>query len=43
MTQMAHATDITDLNMAELNPKLYGSMRTDSEGRYQYETIRPGS
>jgi protocatechuate 3,4-dioxygenase beta subunit len=28
---------------AELNPRLHGAMRTDAEGRYQYETIRPGS
>jgi protocatechuate 3,4-dioxygenase beta subunit len=26
---------------AELNPRLHGALRTD--GRYQYETIRPGS
>lgn len=38
-----YATDITDLNAAELNPRLHGSLRTDSKGRYQYETIRPGS
>jgi protocatechuate 3,4-dioxygenase beta subunit len=28
---------------AELNPRLHGMMRTDANGRYQYETIRPGS
>lgn len=38
-----YATDIADLNAAELNPRLHGSLRTDSKGRYQYETIRPGS
>jgi protocatechuate 3,4-dioxygenase beta subunit len=27
----------------ELNPRLHGAMRTDANGRYQYETIRPGS
>lgn len=37
------AEDTTDLNAAELNPRLYGAMRTDSQGRYQYQTIRPGS
>jgi protocatechuate 3,4-dioxygenase beta subunit len=38
-----YATDITDLNAAELNPRLHGSLRTDSKGQYQFETIRPGS
>jgi protocatechuate 3,4-dioxygenase beta subunit len=38
-----YATDISDLNAAELNPRLHGSLRTDSNGRYQYQTIRPGS
>lgn len=38
-----YATDITDLSAAELNPRLHGSLRTDSKGRYQFETIRPGS
>jgi protocatechuate 3,4-dioxygenase beta subunit len=38
-----YATDIADLNAAELNPRLYGAMRTDSLGRYRYATIRPGS
>ena len=28
---------------AELDPRLHGAMRTDAEGRYRYETIRPGS
>ena len=28
---------------AELEPRLHGAMRTDGEGRYRYETIRPGS
>lgn len=37
-----YAADITDLNDAELNPRLHGSLRTDSKGRYQYGTIRPG-
>lgn len=41
--QGRYATDISDLNLAELNPRLYGAMRTDSQGRYQYQTIRPGS
>lgn len=38
-----YATDIADLNAAELNPRLHGALRTDSAGQYQYETIRPGS
>jgi hydroxyquinol 1,2-dioxygenase len=28
---------------AEMNPRLYGTLRTDGQGRYRYETIRPGS
>jgi protocatechuate 3,4-dioxygenase beta subunit len=28
---------------AELDPRLHGALRTDANGRYQYETIRPGS
>jgi protocatechuate 3,4-dioxygenase beta subunit len=28
---------------AELNPRLHGALRTDSAGRYQYATTRPGS
>jgi protocatechuate 3,4-dioxygenase beta subunit len=38
-----YAPDISDLNAAELNPRLHSSLRTDAQGRYQYETIRPGS
>ena len=30
-------------NDAELTPRLYALLRTDSEGRYRYETIRQGS
>ena len=26
----------------ELNPRLHGAMRTDTNGRYQYQTILPG-
>jgi protocatechuate 3,4-dioxygenase beta subunit len=37
------ATDTTDVWHAEFNPRLHGSLRTDADGRYQYETIRPGS
>jgi protocatechuate 3,4-dioxygenase beta subunit len=29
-------------NEAELDPRLHGAMRTDANGAYQYETIRPG-
>jgi protocatechuate 3,4-dioxygenase beta subunit len=28
---------------AELEPRLHGLMRTDPEGRYRYETVRPAS
>ncbi len=30
-------------NDAELEPRLRGLLRTDRQGQYQYETIRPGS
>ncbi len=29
-------------NDAELDPRLHGAMRTDANGAYEYETIRPG-
>lgn len=29
-------------NDAELDPRLHGAMRTDANGAYSYETIRPG-
>ena len=32
-----------DNRMGELNPRLHGSLRTDADGRYRYETTRPGS
>ena len=32
-----------DNKVAELNPRLHGALRTDAEGRYRYETTRPGS
>lgn len=38
-----YAPGIGDLSIAELNPRLHGLLRTDAHGRYQYETIRPGS
>jgi protocatechuate 3,4-dioxygenase beta subunit len=38
-----YAIDISDPRAAEFNPRLHGSLRTDAEGRYRYETIRPGS
>lgn len=37
-----YAKDISG-NEAELNPRLHGALRTDAQGRYGYETIRPGS
>jgi len=36
-----YAPGIGDLNTAELSPRLHGSLRTDAQGQYQYETIRP--
>jgi len=32
-----------DNRAGEFNARLHGFMRTDAEGRYQYETTRPGS
>jgi protocatechuate 3,4-dioxygenase beta subunit len=32
-----------DAAAAELSPRLHGGLRTDDEGRYRFETIRPGS
>ena len=37
-----YAPDRSGLD-AELDPRLHGALRTDAEGRYRYETIRPGS
>ena len=37
-----YATGLSGLD-AELDPRLHGALRTDLEGRYRYETIRPGS
>jgi protocatechuate 3,4-dioxygenase beta subunit len=37
-----YAPDKSD-NDAELDPRLWGLLRTDRQGRYRYETIRPGS
>jgi len=41
-TQGRYATG-TDNWIGELNPRLHGSLRTDADGRYRYETTRPGS
>jgi protocatechuate 3,4-dioxygenase beta subunit len=39
-----YATGVNNRDSAaELNPRLHGSLRTDAQGRYQYETISPGS
>ena len=38
-----YAADGSSLQAAELNPRLHTSLRTDGQGRYRYETIRPGS
>jgi protocatechuate 3,4-dioxygenase beta subunit len=32
-----------DNTVAELNPRLHGALRTDAQGKYRYETTRPGS
>lgn len=38
-----YAPGTNDAFAAELHPRLHGALRTDAEGRYRYETIRPGS
>ena len=38
-----YATDGTDVREAEFHPRLHAALRTDRQGRYQFETIRPGS
>ena len=35
-------SDRPDDRMSELHPRLHGALRTDAQGRYRYETIRPG-
>lgn len=37
-----YARDLPNGGAAELNPRLHGLIRTDAQGRYQYDTIRPG-
>ena len=37
-----YAIGISEINQAELNPRLHGALRTDAQGRYRYETVRPG-
>jgi protocatechuate 3,4-dioxygenase beta subunit len=37
-----YAPDI-DNRVGEFNARLHGFLRTDADGRYQYETTRPGS
>ena len=32
-----------DNRAGEYNPRLHGTLRTDAQGRYQFETTRPGS
>jgi protocatechuate 3,4-dioxygenase beta subunit len=32
-----------DAAAAEMSPRLHGGLRTDAQGQYRYETIRPGS
>ena len=38
-----YSNDTDDNRVGEYNPRLHGALRTDAQGRYQYETIRPGS
>ena len=37
-----YAPGNSDAGTAELHPRLHGALRADAEGRYRYETIRPG-
>lgn len=37
-----YAPGLPNGGQAELNPRLHGALRTDAQGRYRYETIRPG-
>ncbi len=37
-----YAPGLPNGGQAELNPRLHGALRTDGQGRYRYETIRPG-
>jgi hypothetical protein len=37
-----YALDV-DNRAGELDPRLHGALRTDAQGRYRFETIRPGS
>jgi protocatechuate 3,4-dioxygenase beta subunit len=37
-----YAIDV-DNRAGELEPRLHGAMRSDAQGRYRFETIRPGS
>jgi predicted esterase len=36
-----YATDLPS-GQGELDPRLHGAMRSDADGRYEFETIRPG-
>jgi protocatechuate 3,4-dioxygenase beta subunit len=38
-----YSNDTDDNRVGEYNPRLRGLLRTDAEGRYRYETTRPGS
>jgi len=38
-----YSNDTADNRVGEYNPRLRGLLRTDKEGRYRYETTRPGS
>jgi protocatechuate 3,4-dioxygenase beta subunit len=41
-SQGRYAPDV-DNRAGEYKPRLHGALRTDAEGRYEYETTRPGS
>jgi protocatechuate 3,4-dioxygenase beta subunit len=36
-----YSKETTDNRVGELHPSLHGALRTDAQGRYQFETIRP--
>ncbi|HEV3060636.1 MAG TPA: hypothetical protein VGY48_20495 [Vicinamibacterales bacterium] len=38
-----YSNDTDDNRVGEYNPRLRGLLRTDADGRYRYQTTRPGS
>ena len=42
-TNGKYSNTTADNRVGEYNPRLHGALRTDAQGRYRYETTRPGS